>query len=465
MSKATYDWGKFTVQEGIDIGLYVQWTAEGLEKMRNLKRQVLGYPFDVFELEPMFDLCLSFSTTAFREWEDIENALRSRNGNVRGDLVKMAAVTDAFATELLKLYDPRAKYSRRRILQYVQMVALVVLFAVFMVVAFERFRGWTGFGCLLLLFDEGFLNICAPFAVVASVNEAVEELLQFVHGVKATYLTLKKAVDTRDTGAIDRILKNKGHRQLMRMSVKYESKEDVPIIISPVFAMDAMESDADKKLYENMVSNGTFVVATAELVGKMTNLMLCSRVEMNLVGALETSDVLKDIHRAFVRSVYIERAIKASTNVHHDLREMADEMVHFSHKLNDIHESHSNIRQVRRWLRFHVPFISLFTGFAFCLAVVLGFVDFSWEARWTYLCLVICVWLYLLLFMFVLDASGTSDFEATLPLIVEALKGLGQTYRRLGVATNVRTRDPVAIDKIIHEASEAAHRRLRILNR
>ncbi|KAJ7606881.1 hypothetical protein FB45DRAFT_949385 [Roridomyces roridus] len=210
------------------------------------------------------------------------------------------------------------------------------------------------------------------------------------------------------------------------------------------------QCNAEKELYENMVNEGAFAGVTAELAKKMQALTLCNPGEMNLVGAKQTREVLKAVTGAVGRWFEITKAIRFSVDVHHDLREMADEMVYYSQKLRNIHERRSNIRRVRRLFRSYAPFIVLFTAFAFSLAFVLGFVVFSWEVLeewrsfWAPTPVVVQ-----LLYLNPRDACRISDFEDTLPLLVEALQGLGETYRRLGIATNVRARDRVAINKII----------------
>ncbi|KAJ7606852.1 hypothetical protein FB45DRAFT_949303 [Roridomyces roridus] len=211
----------------------------------------------------------------------------------------------------------------------------------------------------------------------------------------------------------------------------------------------ACQTDDEKELSDNLVNEGAFIGATAVLLEKMTRLTLHS-LERDLVGANKTREVVEVVSRGFYRWQEVAQAIQTVVNVQHDLREMTDEMLYYSRKLDNIHECRSNIRRVRRWLRFHVPFIVLFTIFAFCLAVIFGAVDFCWDdiGKWSF---------YYPFITFVLqpffydtsDRFKTSDFEETLPLLAEALHGLGETYRKLRIAADVRTRDQVAINKIL----------------
>ncbi|KAJ7606883.1 hypothetical protein FB45DRAFT_1068279 [Roridomyces roridus] len=217
-----------------------------------------------------------------------------------------------------------------------------------------------------------------------------------------------------------------------------------------------MDSDAEKELYENMVNEGAFAGVTAVLLKKMGELTFFARGEMNMVGGKETREVVKVLSGAFHRWFYVAQAIQTFLNVHPDLREMADEMAYYAQKLRNIHERRSNIRRMRRWLRFYVPFIVLVAAFVFCLAVVLGAVDVCWEGvcwegvrEWAFNPLVAGLFTQLCFSHGAFDASKTSDFEDTLSLLIDALEGLGETYRRLDIAADVRARDSVAVAKIL----------------
>ncbi|KAJ7606882.1 hypothetical protein FB45DRAFT_437139 [Roridomyces roridus] len=217
-----------------------------------------------------------------------------------------------------------------------------------------------------------------------------------------------------------------------------------------------MKTHAEKKLYENMVKEGAFVGFTAARLEKMMKSTRNSSWEMNLVGAKKTRDVLEILRRAFLRWSQIAEAIELSVDVHRDLREMADEMIYYSRKLNDIHERRSNIRRVRGWFRSYAPSIVAATSCVCLLALVFCRWEDLEESGMYHVASSLIPLAARVSYIDPHDASRISDFENTLPLLADALQGLGETYHRLGIAANVRARDPVAINKILKAPGHAS---------
>ncbi|KAJ7640973.1 hypothetical protein FB45DRAFT_899187 [Roridomyces roridus] len=201
------------------------WTVERLEEIDNLKFEALAHPFDVFGLGPTFELCQSFAKTAFRDWDDIEKALRTGSGNVEADLVRMAVVTNTFSRELARVYKPHDKYSRRQILRHIHkylLLGLILAGGMSFAYAWEP-QGWTAFFCLVLIFVELFLCICAPsYTELQVIDDRVKRSFGRLGALEEIYISLKEAVDAGDTEIIDAILeKNEGLRKLSQLSVKF----------------------------------------------------------------------------------------------------------------------------------------------------------------------------------------------------------------------------------------------------
>ncbi|KAJ7640953.1 hypothetical protein FB45DRAFT_899135, partial [Roridomyces roridus] len=196
-----------------------KWTVEQLEEVKNLKVQALeAHPFDIFQLKPMFELCQSFSTTTFRDWDNIETALRGGSDN---ELLGVMAATDAFSKELTRMYGI---FSRRQILRHIQVYLFVFLFfAVPTCVACGWLpQGWTAFCCLLVIFFELFLLICAPgWKVIDTVDDKVKHLQGCLCRLKETHIKLKESVNEGDAHTIDTILEKEGHRKFSQLSVKF----------------------------------------------------------------------------------------------------------------------------------------------------------------------------------------------------------------------------------------------------
>ncbi|KAJ7606819.1 hypothetical protein FB45DRAFT_949203 [Roridomyces roridus] len=213
------------------------WAVAELEKIEYMKLPTLAYPFDLFQLGPTFELCLSMSM-AFRDWDDIEDALRNRSPKVQADLLSMAAVADAFEKELIEVYNPNARYSRRNILRCLQRFAPVVVDSPGYIISLSRWmppiRDWIA---LFINFISRCSSvspsrrpslipspslvpvICAPTTIMFHyVDNSVKTLLVRLQELKETYINLKKLVDAGDFEAIDDKLENElGFRKLSQL--------------------------------------------------------------------------------------------------------------------------------------------------------------------------------------------------------------------------------------------------------
>ncbi|KAJ7606839.1 hypothetical protein FB45DRAFT_949260 [Roridomyces roridus] len=188
-------------------------TVEKLEDVKNLKVQALeAHPFECVAFYRQLGGGPTFLCSIFQ---------LGPMGGSDNELLRVIAATDAFSKELTRMYRI---FSRRQILRHIQVYLFVFLFfAVPTCVACGWVpQGWTAFCCLLVIFFELFLLICAPgWNVIDTVDDKVKHLQGCLCRLEETHIKLKESVNEGDAHTIDAILQNEGHRKLSQLSVKF----------------------------------------------------------------------------------------------------------------------------------------------------------------------------------------------------------------------------------------------------